>query len=106
MMSDFGRGTVYEPKAQKTLAEVYYFIQSPSPDAVKECQGFLEPILEYESLQDAFNGSSGMVLELENGNRLIIEMTNTKACVNSSLPIFFHGTVRDGSPDCPMELGA
>lgn len=106
MRSDFGRGTVYKPGAQKTLAEVYYFIQSPPPDAVQECQGFLEPILEYEPLQDALKGSSGMVLELEDGNRVIIKMTNTKAYVNSSLPIFFHTTVRGDCPDCSMELGA
>lgn len=106
MKTNFGRGTVYEPKAQKTLAEVYYFIQGALPGTIQECQGFLEPILEYEPLLDALKGKSGMLLELENGSRVTIEPTSTKACVNRSLPIFFHTIQKEDLQDCSLDLGA
>ena len=106
MKTSFGRGTVYEPKKQKTLAEVYYFIQGTAPDEDDECQGFLEPVLEYESLFDALRGESDSLLELEDGSRISITTANPQAFASNMLPIFFHAVVKQDFSDSVLDLGA
>jgi len=94
MDTSFGQGTVCELNEKRTLAEVYYFIQGSTPcGVVREFQGFLDPILEYEPLADSLKASTEPVLLLEDGKRLHIKIRDGSAHVNSALPIFFRAEV-------------
>jgi hypothetical protein len=107
MKTNFGRGTVYDLNEQQTLAEVYYFIQgAPQSSCTKECQGFLEPILEYQPLADALREVSEAVLELEDGSRVAITPSDAMVYVSSSLPIFFRSVVPETYTDSALSLRA